>query len=147
MNDDCVAKLTALKQRGTKARTAVLSVLHAADGPLSLAEILARCRRLGRSINKTTGYRMLDLFERTGIVRRVLLSDRRQYFELVERGHHHHFVCTQCAVVRDIHVDEGELLTRARTLGKRVGFAIERHVVEFYGRCTACMVRKNPISV
>lgn len=125
--------------RLTKNRDVLLEVLHVASGPLSPPMIVKRCHLAGRMVNKTTVYRELDTLMRVGIVQRVMVSDRKQYFELSERGHHHHFVCRLCDAVQDVAIVDDLLVHQARQLGRQLSFVIEEHAVEFYGRCAACM--------
>lgn len=124
--------------RTTETRRVILTILHQAESPLPPLEILERCHRVGRRANKTTIYRDLEVMEKAGIVRKVIVSDRAQYFELTERGHHHHFICTQCERIEDVPIEDAGLLTQARALGKKMKFLIEQHTVEFYGQCRSC---------
>ena len=126
--------------RSTKTRQALLTALHEAAGPLAPPEIVALCHEAGRKANKTTIYRDLAALERAGIVERVIVSDRKQYFELTERGHHHHFVCLECDTVEDILLDEADFLKQGERLAEQSGFSILRHSVEFFGRCRMCGV-------
>lgn len=124
--------------RQTETRTVILTILHQAKSPLPPLEILEQCHAVGRRANKTTIYRDLEAMERAGIVRKVIVSDRAQYFELTERGHHHHFICTQCERIEDVPIQDTGLLAQAAALGKKMKFVIEQHTVEFYGQCRVC---------
>lgn len=128
--------------RQTETRRVLLEILHRASGPLAPPEIVVLCHRAGRKANKTTIYRDLAAMERAGVVRKVIVSDRKQYFELTERGHHHHLICTSCDHIQDIELEEEAVLKRAKDIGKRLGFAISSHAVEFYGLCRACSYNK-----
>jgi Fur family transcriptional regulator, ferric uptake regulator len=135
----CTEKLAARDLRNTETRQAVLQILHTAEGPLSPPEIVRLCHAVGRKANKTTIYRDLVHMEAAGIVRKVIVSDRKQYFELSERGHHHHFICTQCEDIQDVEIDETSLVDRAKALAQQSSFQIDDHAIEFYGRCAACL--------
>lgn len=124
--------------RSTKTRQVLLTTLHEAAGPLPPPEIVALCHKAGRKANKTTIYRDLAALEQAGIVERVIVSDRKQYFELTERGHHHHFVCIECDTVEDILLDETDFLKQSERLAGQSGFSVLRHSVEFFGRCRMC---------
>lgn len=138
MNDCCRPKLSDAALRDTETRRVLLSVLHDATGPLATPDIVSQCHKAGRKANKTTIYRDLAAMERAGIVRRVIVSDRKQYFELTERGHHHHFICLECEKVEDILLDEFDLATQEQRLTKENGFSIYRHSLEFFGLCKMC---------
>ena len=138
MNDCCVKKLSGADLRNTETRAVLLTLLHNAVGPLSPPEIVALCHKAGRKVNKTTIYRDLARLEEAGVVERVIVSDRKQYFELTEKGHHHHFVCMECHQVEDIRIDESEILKQEKALARHNGFSILQHSFEFFGLCKTC---------
>lgn len=138
MLNTCLKQLEAGEYRRTKTREVILTILHEAAGPLSPQVILTACHQAGRKANKTTIYRDLEVMERAGIIRRVMVSDRSQYFELTERGHHHHLVCTSCQMVQDIQINDQGLIRQVNDIGKKLHFVIAEHAVEFYGLCRSC---------
>ena len=138
MIEHCLEKLRQAKIRETKNRRLLLEVLHAAKTPLTPSVIVAACHRAGRRVNKTTIYRDLELLEQLSLVRRVMLSDRKQYFELTERGHHHHLVCTSCDQMQDIAIEDDRLVAQAEMIGKKYNFLITTHTIEFFGLCKQC---------
>ncbi|MFZ1654338.1 MAG: Fur family transcriptional regulator [Candidatus Moraniibacteriota bacterium] len=140
MIDTCSAKLAQNRIRPTETRQVILAILHAAVSPLSPPDIVTRCHAAGRRANKTTIYRDLVRMEGVGVVRKVIVSDRKQYFELTERGHHHHFVCTSCEKIHDVDLEEDAVLKRAKQIGKKSGFMISSHALEFFGRCADCLI-------
>lgn len=134
--------LTALRRAGireTENRKFLLELLHTTHAPLTPSVIVTAFHQAGRPVNKTTIYRDLELLERLPLVRRVMMSDRKQYFELVERGHHHHFICTVCDRVEEVSVGDESLLRRIESLSKRYRFRITHHTLEFYGQCATCL--------
>jgi Fur family ferric uptake transcriptional regulator len=139
MLDACTEKLTAQSLRQTDTRRVLLEILHTATGPLAPPDIVTLCHRAGRKANKTTIYRDLAAMEQAGILQKVIVSDRKQYFELTERGHHHHFVCTKCEGIEDVAIDEQNLIAAVERIGRRLGFSVETHTFEFYGRCANCL--------
>lgn len=138
MLDTCLKQLEAGEYRRTKTREVILTILHQAAGPLSPQAVLMACHAAGRQANKTTIYRDLEVLEKAGIIRRVMVSDRSQYFELTERGHHHHLVCTSCQMAQDIHINDQGLIRQVDDIGKKLHFIIVEHAVEFYGLCRSC---------
>ncbi len=134
--------LTALRRAGirvTKNRTLLLEMLHTAKSPVTPSALVAEFHQVGQRVNKTTIYRDLELLERLPLVRRVMMSDRKQYFELVERGHHHHFICTVCDRVEEVAVSDESLLRRMERLSQQHRFRITHHSLEFYGQCATCL--------
>lgn len=138
MLEHCLKKLESQELRRTKNREVILNVLHGANGPLAPPQVVEACHDLGRQANKTTIYRELERMEKAGVVQKVILSDRKQYFELTERGHHHHLVCTSCDEMQDISLEDAQLITEAQTIGKKYNFLITTHTIEFFGLCKQC---------
>jgi Fur family transcriptional regulator, ferric uptake regulator len=118
-----------LRGRGFKVTPQRLTVLRAlaAQQHQSLEEIRARCQEVGL----VTIYRTLDLFSEIGALRRLDLGDGPR-FELAE-DHHHHMICESCGDVSEF--DECPLDLR---LLQEMGFEVNSHSVEIYGRCTNC---------
>lgn len=130
-----------IKHKGlrlTKTRRAVLELLVATHAPLSVPRILDELACRGLSVNKTTVYRELEQLEKVDMVKSLSLQDRKQYFELATRDHHHHFVCMECEKVEDILFDESDLLRQESLLVRKKGFSVFRHSLEFFGLCKLC---------
>ena len=132
-----------IKHKGlrlTKTRRAVLELLVATHTPLSVPRILEELGCRGLSVNKTTVYRELEQLEKVGMVKSLSLQDRKQYFELATRDHHHHFVCIECEEVEDVLFDESDLLRQEAILVQKKGFSVFHHSLEFFGLCKMCSV-------
>lgn len=124
--------------RLTKTRKALVSAFLETNTPLSVPDILDEFHQLRITMNKTTVYRELLRMQSIGIVGSVQLSDRKQYFELASRRHHHHLVCIGCETVEDIDVDEEELHREEHKASRERHFTILRHSLEFFGLCRRC---------
>lgn len=89
--------------RATAARSAVLSCLIEAGGPLSHADVCDRLAEAG--FDRATVWRNLADLTETRLVRRTDLGDHLWRFELSTKVEHHpeeihpHFVCTACGTV------------------------------------------------
>lgn len=126
-----------LRSRGyrlTPPRRAVLSVFRRGDEHLSPEEVLSRARSYCPSVGRATVYRTLDLLTELGYLRPIYLGGR-PCFTRIENGHHH-LVCSSCSTVIECE-DEG-FARLARRLGRRLGFQIEKQLLEFYGTCGRC---------
>ncbi len=124
--------------RLTKTREGLLQLFLTLSTPLSVPRILDELACLGLSVNKTTVYRELERLEKVGIVRSLSLGDRKQYFELATRDHHHHFVCVECDEVEDVLFDELDLSKQEACLAQKKGFSVFNHSLEFFGLCKMC---------
>ncbi len=124
--------------RLTKTRQALVGLFLDQHTPLSVLRILDELACRGLSVNKTTVYRELERLEKVGIVKSLSLQDRKQYFELATRGHHHHFVCVECDEVEDVRFDEGDLAKQEALLARKKEFSVLSHSLEFFGLCKMC---------
>lgn len=91
-------------------------------------------------VNKTTVYRELEQMQKLGMVESVQLGDRKQYYELTSRAHHHHLVCLSCERVEEVDVDETVLLKEEGKISQEKKFDLLRHSLEFFGVCLRCRV-------
>ena len=126
------------KLRLTKTRRAMIALFLREHTPLSVPQILAELSAQMIRVNKTTVYRELETLETLSIVESVKLEDRKQYFELATRDHHHHFVCIECEEIEDVLLDECDLERQEGILARKNGFSVLRHSLEFFGLCKLC---------
>ena len=126
------------KLRLTKTRRAMIALFLREHTPLSVPQILDELSTQMIHVNKTTVYRELETLEMLSIVKSVKLEDRKQYFELATRDHHHHFVCAECEEIEDVHLDECDLERQEELLARKNGFSVFRHSIEFFGLCKLC---------
>lgn len=122
-----VGKLRGLGYKATPQRLAVLEALSA-EQHQSMEELRGRCPGVGL----VTMYRTLDLLCETGLVRRLDLGAGPRY-ELAE-DHHHHMICESCGGVSEF--EECPVDTRSLT---NMGFEVNAHSLEVYGRCAGCV--------
>lgn len=125
----------------TKARLAVCDILRATQKPLAIQDVL---KNLGRqSVNQATVYRILEAFASAGLVRRVDLQHDHAHYELVDSTRdHHHVICTSCARVEDVEVDDEALLRSVLKQSKRFT-SMSHHALEFYGLCVQCGKKRS----
>lgn len=126
--------------RLTKTRKALMEIFSQNEAPLSALDILRELKKARVIVNKTTVYRELERLQAMNIVSRVELGDRKKYYELASREHHHHLICLQCECVEDVDMDENTLFTEGKKVSQEKGFTIVRHSLEFFGLCKKCSV-------
>jgi Fe2+ or Zn2+ uptake regulation protein len=132
-------RLRRIAQRYTRQRRSLVSILGAADRPLSVPEILRKDRRLAQS----SAYRNLAVLERAGIVHRVVASSEFSSFELAEDlgKHHHHLICSSCGRVEDFTLPANLERSATSTLDRaasRAGYAVHAHRLDVIGLCRSC---------
>lgn len=120
----------------TDARLSILASLRKEVSPLSPEKI---ARSLRGRMDTATVYRVLEVFMKKGIVRRVNLGHVHAHYELVRpNDHHHHMVCESCGLVEDVTVPEPTDLEKS-VLRTSINFAsVSSHAIEFFGVCNRC---------
>lgn len=126
-------------QRYTAGRRAVVDALVAADGPITLPELIERAPTLAQS----SAYRNLAVMEEVGVVRRLVHGSDHARYELAEdlTEHHHHLICEQCGTVRDVTLTaelERRLDAAFDDLARDAGFDPRHHTIDIYGLCADC---------
>jgi len=131
------AILRQLKLKVTPRRQEVMNCLGEVQSYLSADEVWSRVKpRLG-SIGLPTVYRILDELAEGGVLTRIFLSDRKQYYFLcVNQDHHHHFVCESCRRVED--VAQCGLDGFASAIALRSGGRVTSHILQINGICGPC---------
>jgi len=102
-------------------------------------------RQLGATVDRTTVYRVIDLFEKLNIVQRVN-NGWKYTLELTDEftPHHHHFTCTNCGKVIDF--EEPQLLEdMLGGVADTNGFQVTGHTLEITGFCQTCRQAKHPV--
>ncbi len=118
----------------TPAQQMIFDVVEAAEGPLSAAEVLAELKDHKRTPGNPTVYRALNAGADTARLTAVTLpGDDTTRYEPADRGHHHHFACTQCERVVDVVGCPGRLSPLVPD-----GFTLTGHDLTLYGLCDAC---------
>ena len=135
------AARTALAGAGeqwTQMRADVFTALAERDRPASaydLAETVSAAQ--GRRVAANSIYRILDLFVRTNLARRV--ESANAYIANSHPGCRHDcifLICDQCGAT--VHLDDDRLTGALVGAARGAGFAEVRPVVELRGRCGDC---------
>ncbi|HZD23499.1 MAG TPA: Fur family transcriptional regulator [Acidimicrobiia bacterium] len=130
-----------LRDRGyrlTSARWLVWSVLRSAHGHLTAEEVAESVNEADPSINISSIYRSLALFEELDLAREAHLGiDDSARWEIAHPDDHFHMVCRKCGSV-DHHV--GELVDQIRShLTEHHSFQVENVDLVVTGVCENCL--------
>src|ERR1700680_1799694 len=82
--------------RHSDSRDTVLRLLLESKAHLELPQLIALAK--ARQVGEATVYRALKVFQRAGLVSRIVNPGGPVAYE-VPREHHDHMVCTRCAAV------------------------------------------------
>jgi Fur family transcriptional regulator, ferric uptake regulator len=121
--------------RATLGRIAVLSVLVAAKGPLTHAEVYERVGDQGA--DASTIFRALNDMSTAGLLRRMELGDHSWRYELLVKhqpddGPHAHFLCIGCGEIFCLEpVDVRSQLVREKAVSSVTEVLLKGH-------CVAC---------
>ena len=135
------AARNALEQSGeqwTEMRSDVFAALAAQDRPASaydVAEAVSRGR--GKRVAANSVYRILDLFVRTNLARRV--ESANAWIANSHPGCRHDcifLICDSCG--KAVHIDDDRLTGALVGAARQAGFADVRPVVELRGHCAEC---------
>ncbi len=126
-----------MENRRTSQGSAIKKVIRDANGPLRPLEILELASRVVPTLGIATVYRQLRRLQDAGEVRAVDLAVNDVRYEPTDRGHHHHFLCSECEEAFDIH-------GCAEGISEMVppGFTIQNHEITLYGQCDECRAEK-----
>ena len=133
--DDFVASCRRCGVKATPQRTEILRELAGSREHPDAATVHGRVKRRMPAISLDTVYRTLRMFEEKGVVTRVGFASDKSRFD-GNTAPHHHFVCSKCGFIGDIH---GDLLA---------GFSVPPEVermgevnavrLELHGLCKKC---------
>lgn len=130
--------LAAHRHHAGSARQAVLELLDSQTCALSAIEIEELLRDGGRQVGRASIYRVLDEFERLGLVQRLQVGQAMSRYEPIRvgKGHHHHLVCDNCGVV--VPFTDDDLEVAIERLSIRVPMRVDEHEIVLHGSCRDC---------
>jgi len=132
------AALIQAGEQWTAMRSVVFEALAEHDRPVSAYEIADRVSgRRGKRVAANSVYRILDLFVRANIARRIETANA--YIANPHPGCRHDcifLICDSCGLLA--HCDDDALAGALLSVGLEQGFLAVRPVVEVRGICAAC---------
>ena len=125
-------------EQWTEMRADVFAALAAREKPASAYDIAESVSLLrGKRVAANSVYRILDLFVRANLARRI--ESANAYVANSHPGCRHDcifLICDSCGQV--VHIDDDRLTGALVDAAKRAGFADVRPVVEVRGMCEGC---------
>jgi Fur family ferric uptake transcriptional regulator len=89
----------------------------------------------GIDVGLTTVYRVLNQFEKSGIVTK-LNFDNQSIYELATNGHHDHLVCVKCNHIEEF--QDSVIEDHQEIIAKNFGYKLTDHRLFLYGICQDC---------
>jgi Fur family ferric uptake transcriptional regulator len=124
-----------LKRSGQ--REAILDVFLRSERHLSVDDLLQMVKRKHPEVGRTTVYRTLKLLQAAGLASELQLEGESRFEREYKRQHHDHFICRSCGDILEFSSPEIERLQDEVAAG--IGFVIEGHRHQIYGRCRRCV--------
>ena len=134
----------ACRRQGVKAthqRTEILRELAGTEEHPDAETVFKAVRQRIPAISLDTVYRTLRLLEDKGVISRVgSIRDRARFDANTDK--HHHFVCSECGLIRDFHSDAlNDVPAPAEVQGMG---RVDSVYVELRGRCRKCQEKDRP---
>ncbi len=122
----------------TKQREIILECLYNNDEhltPESLHDLIQQ-KFPDIKIGIATVYRTLTLLEDSKMVTSISFGAAGKKYELDNKHHHDHMICTKCGTIFEF-VDE-DIERLQEEVAKKFKFKISTHTMQIYGTCQAC---------
>lgn len=130
---------TRLRERGmrwTPQRRVLVDVLAQADGHVTGAELVERCRAVDPQTIPSTVYRTLDVLEELGVIQHGHGADGREEFHVLPETEHGHLHCSKCGSSWDVEAPEAADLVGS--LRQSRGFEADLSHLTIVGLCREC---------
>ena len=98
---EAIQRLRAAGLRPTHQRTALAELLGAAHRHVSAESLYTEAQKAGIAVSLATVYNTLHQFTEAGLLRQVVVSPGRSYFD-TNTGDHQHFFCEEDGALIDI---------------------------------------------
>ena len=132
-----------INPRSTNARRAIGELVANRSGHFTAAELIGAAHERGLRVGRATVFRTLDMLAEQGALERIdLPTGEHAYVACAPQEHHHHVICRSCG--KSVEVVDSGLQSVVGEIGRRSGFAIETHRLEFFGLCPTC--RSAPVA-
>ncbi len=119
----------------------VLDCLVNGSGHQDAETILQHARETGHPISLATIYRALGVLHDRGLIVSSSLGQNHQHFEPVDESTHHHFVCSQCGLIVEIH--DPVIDRQITSFTREHGIELSQTRMLLQGLCGSCVKRNS----
>jgi len=138
---EAVRQLRRQGYRLTPQRLAVLEVIKAGPGHMSVNDVLARVRVHYPDLTVPTVYRILQWLKSVNLVAETDLGEDCHVYEYIADHHHHHLICVRCRHVIDL--PQSFLDTIGEQMRQQYGYVPCLEHFGLWGICPACQDRER----
>ncbi len=133
-------KLRVSDFRITPQRHAVLSILAASQEHPSVDQIYKQVKAQFPTTSLATVYKTVSLLKELGEVLELGFHDGNNRYDGNRPYPHPHVICTKCKKIMDPELATLDELSRE--MGRKTGYKIQSHRLDFFGVCPACQKKK-----
>lgn len=119
----------------TKPRVAIYDILEKEMQGIQADTLYQKCLDQQISLNLSTVYRTLELFEEKNLLQKYDLGEKKYNFSLIRHGHHHIVECDHCHKVINLDCPMKQI---EDLITKETGFHLTEHHLELKGICKEC---------
>ena len=123
-------------------REVILEAFLRAGRHVSVEDLLRLVRKRRPDVGRTTVYRTLKLFQDAGLASELTFGGEARFEPLWNRDHHDHFICSSCGAILEFQSPEIE--RQQDSVARSIGFQIEGHRHQIFGRCRRCAQNATP---
>ena len=134
--DAALGRLRACGMRASAARRLVLECLAATEGPVTVASVASGLDGRLPASDLGSVYRILETFEREGLVHRVHLGGGPARYELDGDDEREYLLCESCGATKAL--DPAELDDVRRHVRARFGLTVRFSRFPMAGLCSRC---------
>jgi Fur family ferric uptake transcriptional regulator len=120
-------------------REAIVDTFLRSESHLSVDDLLHMVQKRRPDVGRTTVYRTLKLLQAAGLAQELELRGESRFEREYNRAHHDHFICQHCGDIIEFESPEIERIQDEIAAG--LGFEIEGHRHQIFGRCRSCAAR------
>ena len=128
---DLIKKCTDAGIRMTDQRSLIIETLLSSDDHPDADQVYRRAVEKDRSISLPTVYRMLNLLDDAGIIKKINMNDGKARFESV-REDHDHLIDADNGHIHEFY--NQELKQMLNSIAEKMGYEILDHRIEIVGR-------------
>lgn len=133
------AYLAKHRLKRSEQREAIVDAFLRSQSHLSVDDLLQLVQKRRPDVGRTTVYRTLKLLQAAGLAQELELRGESRFEREYNRAHHDHFICQHCGDIIEFESPEIERIQDEIAAG--LGFEIEGHRHQIFGRCRACAAR------
>ena len=123
--------------KATRQRELIARAFFATNTHISAEALYRRVSGRDRRIGLVTVYRTLKLLKEAGLAHERQFGEGRALFEHASSERHHdHMICTHCGKI--VEFENCEIEELQEQVARKLGFTIQYHKLELYGRCSDC---------